>query len=268
MNHLRTKLEVPSFEWKRILKVWQYSSNIYSRWLQWNIYWKMALQEYNRTSEMTSSKYHRCNLSPFTRRRQTEDTPFEISPYWSKIWLLSLNDLRLKENKRGSIERNSTQEVVATKETRSRNIAGGQVVVAIAKEGDMVDTAKTKNLAQYSEMLSKGSVESQLAWVLTSHLVLLQWVGKETKLPATNNNTKAAKWWVLEVIAIKDIWAPALQVVLITIHQEARVIRQIHLSIIAGTRQNNGDQALNINLWEPITQRSQKKKMKKWSLKK
>jgi hypothetical protein len=97
--------------------------------------------------------------------------------------------LRLNENKQESIERNSIQEVVATKETRSS--ITGQVVV-IAKE-DMVDTAKAKSLARYSEMLSKGSAESLSAWVLTSHLVLLQWVGKEIKLATTNNNTKVAK---------------------------------------------------------------------------
>jgi len=98
--------------------------------------------------------------------------------------------LRLNENKQESIERNSIQEVVATKETRSSSITGQ--VVAIAKE-DMVDTAKAKSLARYSEMLSKGSVESLSVWVLTSHLVLLQWVGKETKLATTNNNIKVAK---------------------------------------------------------------------------
>lgn len=98
--------------------------------------------------------------------------------------------MRLNENKQESIERNSIQEVVATKETRSSSITGQ--VVAIAKE-DMVDTAKAKSLARYSEMLSKGSAESLSVWVLTSHLVLLQWVGKETKLAITNNNTKVAK---------------------------------------------------------------------------
>lgn len=98
--------------------------------------------------------------------------------------------MRLNENKQESIERNSIQEVVATKETRSSSITGQ--VVGIAKE-DMVDTAKAKSLARYSEMLSKGSAESLSVWVLTSHLVLLQWVGKETKLATTNNNTKVAK---------------------------------------------------------------------------
>lgn len=98
--------------------------------------------------------------------------------------------MRLNENKQESIERNSIQEVVATKETRSSSITGQ--VVAIAKE-DMVDTAKAKSQPQYLEMLSKGSAESLSVWVLTSHLVLLQWVGKETKLAITNNNTKVAK---------------------------------------------------------------------------
>ena len=98
--------------------------------------------------------------------------------------------MRLNENKQESIERNSIQEVVATKETRSSSITGQ--VVAIAKE-DMVDTAKAKSQPQYLEMLSKGSAESLSVWVLTSHLVLLQWVGKETKLATTNNNTKVAK---------------------------------------------------------------------------
>ena len=98
--------------------------------------------------------------------------------------------MRLNENKQESIERNSIQEVVATKETRSSSITGQ--VVAIAKE-DMVDTAKAKSQPQYLEMLSKGSAESLSVWVLTYHLVLLQWVGKETKLATTNNNTKVAK---------------------------------------------------------------------------
>ena len=56
-----------------------------------------------------------------------------------------------------------------------------------------MDTAKAKSQPQYLEMLSKGSAESLSVWVLTSHLVLLQWVGKETKLAITNNNTKVAK---------------------------------------------------------------------------